>query len=781
MKKYNTILVILLTIIVFLSTLTPVKAVADDSDALKQAPDGLPVSNYFSILNPLRPSVADTNYPFMHNSAKIDPDNKNIVILAKGNVNDEDPDSKDGAYGAAWSDMNKNNYIDITKHQTVSVWLYFGSGDYGGSNINGEGMALVLQNDPRKNTNNQSQALGAGYQGLGSLGYDRSTLNYSNQLWGLSNTISNPQTPTPDYVARTAIQNSVSLDFNAERNDTISGSGLSKNGPIELYKTPITYNFTGSAYGIQEYTLNGFDTVDTSDPYGRKISKDYPGYNDLIAQRPLLDYALRQGNSGGNGFGSISMTYPGNSLTYQLGDLLTTAGNYSYFTNKKAMSTVQAYTKSASLINGSDNNRKDIYWHHVTFTWNPAQDINGNPTKDGLPVSGGTPASITYHFNDKMPDGSTNIGNTFYQKVDDTIPVDPSQFDLTNGNTKVYWGVTGANSNDSNVHSKLAIFESIPALATAKVSSKIIDHSLNDQFITDNNSTVPERRVFNNDKLTFDYALNFDNESSHQNWKNIISKINLPNNDIRFDTATITYHTDSGQNDDKTEVESIPLNWDKETTNEIKHDLIHSLGTFNDVNTPNNYTSANIDFNGTAINTAASMITVNPEPAVFTGSNAIETTSSPQFYIENNSGNNKLLQLEVSKDLDFQNINYQTDSKLVTRKSPFILNVTSLQSPWILQVSSNGLFLNNTADKFNGNLVYKENESSDPLSISNNLKTIAQDQKSYENMTTDYLARDWTSEDGILLQPTSPHNKVGKYTGTMNWEVVNAPENNAKN
>lgn len=475
------------------------------------------------------------------------------------------------------------------------------------------------------------------------------------------------------------------------------------------------------------------------------------------------------------------MTYPGNSLTYQLGDLLTTAGNYSYFTNKKAMSTVQAYTKSASLINGSDNNRKDIYWHHVTFTWNPVQDINGNPTKDGLPVSGGTPASITYHFNDKMPDGSTNIGNTFYQKVDDTIPVDPSQFGLTNGNTKVYWGVTGANSNDSNVHSKLAIFESIPALATAKVSSKIIDHSLNDQFITDNNSTVPERRVFNNDKLTFDYALNFDSESSHQNWKNIISKINLPNNDIRFDTATITYHTDSGQNDDKTEVESIPLNWDKETTNEIKHDLIHSLGTFNDVNTPNNYTSANIDFNGTAINTAASMITVNPEPAVFTGSNAIETTSSPQFYIENNSGNNKLLQLEVSKDLDFQNINYQTDSKLVTRKSPFILNVTSLQSPWILQVSSNGLFLNNTADKFNGNLVYKENESSDPLSISNNLKTIAQDQKSYENMTTDYLARDWTSEDGILLQPTSPHNKVGKYTGTMNWEVVNAPENNAKN
>lgn len=785
MKKYNIILIILLIIDVLSVPITNVKAATDDSAALQQAPNGLPVSEYFSILNPLRPTVADLNYPYMHNSAQIDSGNKNIVILSKGSVRFDDLTSKDGVYGAAWSDMNKDNYIDITKKQSISVWLYFGSGG-SSADANGVGMALVLQNDPRKNTNNQSQALGAGYEGLGSLGFDKSTIGTKGILWGTTVSLSGPGlTPTPDYVAKTAIQNSISLDFNAERNDTVSRSGLAKNGPIELYRTPpASYNLlTGLGSGTRTYTLNGFDTVDSGDPFGKNISKDYPGYKDLLAQRPQTDYALRQGNSGGSSFGSISLTYPGNSLTYQLGDLSSTdTDNYSYFKDRKAMSTVQAYAQAASLIDGTDNNNKEIYWHHVTFLWNPARDASGNPTKDGLNVSGGTPASISYRFNDKIPDGSTNFGNSYYKEVDDNIPVDPAQFALTNGNTKVYWGLTGSNSNNIDVHSKLAIFESIPALATAEVSSKIIDTSLNNQYITDTSSTVPNRHVFNNDKLIFDYNLKFDAESSHHNWADIASKIDLPRSDINFDTpGTITYHTDAGQSDDKTETETIPLNWDTETTNQIKHKLAYSLGSFIDsTNNPHNYTSANIDFNGTAINTTSSLIKVDAEPAIFTGSNAIETTSSPQFFIENNSGNNKLLQLEVSNNLAFQDINYQASSQLLSRKNLFILNVTSLQSPWILQASSNGLFLNGDEDKFNGNLVYKKNENSTPLVISNNLQNIAHDDNSYPSMTTDYLARNWTNKNGILLQPTSPHNKTGKYSGIIKWQVINSLENTSE-
>jgi hypothetical protein len=47
-------------------------------------------------------------------------------------------------------------------------------------------------------------------------------------------------------------------------------------------------------------------------------------------------------------------------------------------------------------------------------------------------------------------------------------------------------------------------------------------------------------------------------------------------------------------------------------------------------------------------------------------------------------------------------------------------------------------------------------------------------------MTTDYLARNWTNKNGILLQPTSPHNKTGKYSGIIKWQVINSLENTSE-
>ncbi|KRN99376.1 hypothetical protein IV57_GL002499 [Companilactobacillus kimchiensis] len=753
---------------------------SDDSAAMAQAPDGVPVGQYFSILDPMKPASADENYPFMHNSAKISSDNSDIVVLAQGTK--RDTDVKDGMYGAVWSEMNKDNYIDISKKQTISTWLYFGSGNIADPTINGEGISLVLHNDNRKNSSNQSRALGAGYQALGSLGYDQSTVPYIYRLYGLTKTYKSAKLPSPDGVAKTAIQNSIALDFDTQRNDTDSGSSL--NSPINLFQTSPDYNFSGTATGVTDYTLNGFDTVDTSDPFGRNISKDYPGYNDLIAQRPLGQYSLRQGNSGGYGYGMISTTYPGNPLTYQLGLLSSKNGDYSYFSSgKKAMAAVQAYAKAASLVDGSYSNNKPIYWHHVTFVWDPARDANGVPTKDGMPVTGGTPASINYKFNDKMPDGSTNTSaSSYYSEVDDSIPVDPTQFNLTGGNTKVYWGLTGANSDNDSVYSKMAIFESIPALATATVSSRIVDHSLNDQIITDDKdtTTVPNSIVFNDDKLTFNYNLKFDPDSSHQNWNDIVSKIDLPNADINFtQPGTITYHTNAGQSDDKTE--TIPLDWQTEDKDQLQHKLAHSLGTFVDAtNNPNQYTSADINFDGTAVNKTDTLITVDPKSSVFTGSNAIESTSSPKFYIDNTSGNNQQLQLEVSNDLAFQNINYQVTNPLIHRATPFTLNVTSLKSPWILQASTNGMYLNGTGSKFNGDLIYKKNATDNPLTLSNTPQEIDSDSNSYDDVTTSQLAKNWTDETGLLLKPTAANNQAGKYTGTVTWEVINGPSNTNK-
>ena len=795
MKKYNKIFILIsllaTLLIAFPTNNVVILAASDESDALKAAPEGLNVGSYFSINDPIRPSVADFNYPYMTNSAFVDSNNENIVVLSQGDKNSESTTLDKGVYGAAWSDMNKDNYIDISKKQKVSVWLYFGAGGNKDKTTNGEGMALVLHNDPRKNGNNQSQALGAAYDALGVLGYDRALVPYTNYTWGLTTSYDAGQLSPSSYTAGTAIQNSISLGFDTELNDTWLGQGMniSTNGPLKYFTSSPSYNLIGTGSGYTEYSLQGFDTVDTLDPFGRKISSDYPGYDDLINQRPLTKYSLRQGNSGGQGFGVISMTYPGNPLTYGPGALRMSNGAYKYFNkNGKATVAVQAYAQSANLINGSDNANNPIYWHHVTFNWNPATDASGQPTSDGMPVSGGKPASIDYKFNDILPNGSINIGNNrFYSEISDSIPVDPTQFKLTNGDTKVYWGLTGANSTNENVYSKMAIFESIPALATVNVTSNIVDNDMldssgNKSIITndDSTTTVPNRTVENNDKLTFNYNLNYESDSSRKNWDDIVSKIHLPIKDVNFtDPGTITYHTNAGQSNDQTEIESIPLDWqldDENNLNELQHNLAHSLGTHLDsVNNPNNFTSADISFNGVAINSTSSPITVNPETAKFTGSTAIASSSSPKFLINNDAGINKQLELKTSDQLEFNDINYKTTQEFIQRKSQFELDVISLESPWILQVSTKGLFLNSNGQKFNGNLIYKKDENSNIQTLDENLQQIASDSNSYPSSTTTQIAKDWKNNTGILLQPNSSTNQSGKYSGKLTWNLIDAP------
>jgi len=399
------ILLFVAILLIFLINPDTVLAVPDESAVYNSAPKGLPVQDYFSINNPLRPAVADEYYPFMNNSASIDSTNPNILVLARGSSRNGNGGVNDGVYGAAWSKMDKDNYIDITKKQTVSVWLYFGNGQDTDMTTNGEGMTLTLQNDPRKNNANQSQALGAGYQSLGALGYDRSIVEYSSLLgWGGNDKV---QLPSSDYLANTAVKNSVALDFDTDRNDTMSGKGLNikADGPLKIQK--IKNNTLISTNTITEYSLGGFDTLDTRNIGSAAISKDFPGYDEILKQKPGSKLPLRQGNSGGIGYGVISSTYPGNPLTYQLGELLQTTKDYKKFQTGLygAMTTVQVYGTPATLVDGSDANNNSIYWHHLTFTWNPARDANGTPTKNGLPVAGGSYPSIDYKFNDKMPDG----------------------------------------------------------------------------------------------------------------------------------------------------------------------------------------------------------------------------------------------------------------------------------------------------------------------------------------------------------------------------------------
>lgn len=730
----------MLVIIIFGITLPTQIVSAADTDGedyasiISQAPEGLSVAKYFKYGDfSLADGESSDSYPFTTNSANVytsSTDTKHsgqVINLANSN--------KVGQVGAAWSNKDADNYIDINKPQTVSVWLYFGSGA-GEETRNGEGMSLVLQNDKRG-----TSAMGAGYQSLGSLGFDNAQVTSNFGIIGWSQDPSSGTINTADQASQSAIGKSIALDFNAQDND-ISGSKFQE--PLKLMQT------SGLLTRKNIYTLNSYTTA-----YSRIAPPTtYPEYDALQGRTDLGEHPLYLGNTGSS-TGTISLTYPGNPVTYaqmpialirndnKLTPSMTSSSEWSYLKSAKyALSTFQVGSQPADLINGHDENNNEIFWHHLTFTWTPA--------------TANSPATIKYVYNDKYPDGTVNNDKERdYQKLEETIPVDASAFGNPSDG-RVYWGLTGANSSESDVYGKLAVFESIPALATATATAQIKDAD-SGQVIND--STDSQNNLINNgDKLDFNYKLAWDS-NSRKDWTQINSDIKLPP-DVKYTTAEITYHNANGEANPITISDANGL-----SNNELKY-AIASLGNITD---SNGYTSADIDVTGYANNTTGAIVTEDTQPANFDGTNAIESTSSPLFRINNNKVIQKYLQLNVSKNLEFQDVNYKATTKYLPRKTPFKLSVTDLKEPWTLKVSTTDL--KDGTQPFYGNLVYKQNADATPLNLDDSLQEIDSG-KASDTASTTLISSDWTKNSGLLLEPNATETTpAGTYTGTMTWEV----------
>lgn len=584
MRKYNKVRVtsfliaFLFSGIFFLFDSTVVLANdATDQAALDSAPAGLNIKSYFNIYAP-QPYGEDN--PFIYNSATTEK-NDTVLRLAKDV----------GKYGAAWSNQASGNYLDITKEQTISAWLYFGGG-YGSDKKNGEGMALVLQNDPRGD-----HALGAGYQGLGVMGYDKATTKYYySSLLEIS-----PTNASTEYIASTAVQNSMALEFDTQKDDAISESNQE---PIKV-KSKSNILFPP---GTNFYTLNGFDTFDTTG--NLKIPDNYPANSRFGA---------------GGTTGHIALIYPGLATSYALtpiGSANTSKSSWKGFTMADTL--IHSDPRKAQLVDTTNPDGSSMYWHHVTFEWIPAKD--------------GQSAEIHYAFNDKYLDGTTNTdssNSSGYPLVTSTIKVDPDIFGNVTDN-KLYWGFTGANgagekvtTNDGktayDVYSKLAVMESIPALVNAEVDTSITDNTLG-KIITDDST---DRTVAHGDNLTLDYHLKYDTETSRVNWSQIMADIHLPQNvtytpDATGSIATINYKNDKTGN---TATELVPGS--NLSGNELKFAISQALGTFDIAE----YTSANIVINGIAQNTTDKNIDVTAQPAHFSGDHQISSTSTPNFTI----------------------------------------------------------------------------------------------------------------------------------------------------
>lgn len=784
----------------------------DDQNAIDNAPNGLNVNKHFTIQTPQ--ALGDNN-PFDKNYASTQKDGT-VLSLASGK----------GSYGAAWSNVDGGNYININKDQTISAWLYFGS-DNSDQGLNSQGMALVLQNDSRG-----AKAIGAGYQGLGVYGYDKATTDFYATEY-------NPQNFGTDYIAKTAVQNSMALEFDTQKNDVTSDKDET---PIQVKFNPGNLLYKGTYF----YTLNGYDTTDTSGSL--PIPANYPVNSRFGA--------------GGN-FGHIALTYPGLATSYALTPLGSNNLNNSAWKGfQKADTLIHSSAKGAQLLDATAPDGSNIYWHHITFTWKHAQD--------------GQPAQIQYAFNDKYLNGTTNNNTSGgYPLVTDKINVDPSIFGTIKDN-KLRWGFTGANGTSSDVHSKLAVLESIPAFLNANVSSTLTDNT-SGKVITDKTT---DNTVAHGDDLTLNYRLLYDSEDSRTNWDNIAAEIKLPENidytaDDSGNIATINYKNDT-TGDNMTEY----IQSDKMTDKELKFVLGQALGKYDSAI----YTSANISINGKADNTTDHDITVPASLATFSDNSQISSTSTPKFtvtylkdwllsmkkpdpidiiyhedseelnlptqlsYDKNHNfknddpirydvtiGNKKyttstqansettvangiiplksivgvdfwnifkenttqkvqvtaidkdgitsntvtytinvlkgqILEVQASPTLDFQDVNYLATAKYLKRKGKYSLSIISQRNPWKLSVSASELKKNSVP--FNGILVYKKADGT-IYNLSSDDVPVAENDIPNDELTTTIVSNEWTKDTGPLLHPNGI-STPGTYSGSLTWTVKNS-------
>jgi len=134
-----------------------------------------------------------------------------------------------------------------------------------------------------------------------------------------------------------------------------------------------------------------------------------------------------------------------------------------------------------------------------------------------------------------------------------------------------------------------------------------------------------DRKVASGDKVQLDYKLTY--EDGREDWKDIASKIILPKN-INYDTTDGNIGTIKYGNGDSEQIPVSALSTDSNGLQTINYTFLQNLGNISATSK-----IANIIINGVAVNETKSDVAVDSQPATFTGSNNIESTSTPKFTV----------------------------------------------------------------------------------------------------------------------------------------------------
>lgn len=679
---------------------------------------------------------------FPGNQAKVlrrnsDPSDYSGVLQVTDNINQ---------IGAVWSNMEADNYFDLNIPQTLSMWLYFGRPfDPGNALEVGDGMAFVLQNDPRTykaiSTYNNKPAVG---ETLGVWGADFNT---------------NMSTTAAD-VASTAIQNSWALEFDTFVNrlsalEQINGEGVSFDLNRQGQHMGNNYPALPSTY------IPGETEIDL-----HQVSVD--------AKKRKRFFTLNHGN--GNQF--LTMTdQRWHHITIKW-DPNTSLLTY-WFYDKNTDGTpndVGGYNYSIKLDTNNfhfkDPNNRKLHWgftgttgrftenNFIVFESIPSfinaeskvsiQNLTtGKQVNKDNEVSVGDDLDFVYNLN-------YTSGTKKWEKILATINL-PSQVDFSSG-TISYDDEQVENIDKSDL--KNGKIERILKrdLNKENPNAKIVLHT-NVKNVSMNMTVPAQHASFKGDNFIIDdntpeFKIKLDDLLLDANPKGPIKYVNkdsVPENTVI--NGTIRYGTNGLIESDNLKVYSA-LNDESEVPTDPTR--ISNISAGFTLNVPKNKLHM-----GTNILRIYARDNIKNKPNATT-----YTTKTATIYIivggELRFGN-------VSEQVNFQPVNGGYPGQLVSRQKGWQVEVIDDRSKgrgWILSAVASDLIRDGTGEKLNGSIVYK-NVAGNILSL-DKLTNIYGNTKESDGEQTIDVADKWTNNLGIFLKLNNK-SVSGKYKGKIIW------------
>lgn len=735
---------------------TTVSGDASYDEALRTTPKGLSWDDGNFVIAKFPPKPA--NAPAKSPSGKKYSYDNNATIVRSTN-----PATKDTSVisltnatyqvGAVWSNFQKDNYFDLSHEQVASMWIYFGES---GSEVPGDGMAFVLQNSSQNAIALSANGIPVNGQSLGVWGAD----------WDKTNS-------DPSKIAKTAIQNSWAMEFDTYKNqltqaDLISGEGVSFDA--------------NNAGTYSQHIATGFPAFAGNPP---SIPGTYIENHQYYNGSTVHYFTMHHDNFNGvknlvdNHWHHVTIKWSPDATPN--GQIVPAGGTMTYSYNDKNPdgSLPEPGTKISSTFHLDTANfhlQKDskLYWGFTGST--------GKYYENNLIVFESIPSFVDAEVTPRIHDNTQNRDISLNDSGVD--PNDDISYFYTldyKGWTKTWDQIKATINVPDNIHftSGTVKYEStgkaydIPSNLFTN-DPRVIEDTLPDPLSHDSPKAIIELRGHTEKVATT--QLKVPSAYASFDGDNLITDTHT--NPFFINARILTLKSDFP------DIKNVQPNEDVDIPGELEyHDgktLVNSnmtvYPTLNGRNLPsfrlsddNPATGFNLHLTGEQLSQSKiNMVT---------------------FYVKDNLGNitNKItkqiniddagtLQFgNITPTMKFKNTNLTFPNQIIPRFDTWEVNVIDSRkkgSSWQVEAQSTDLM--SATNKFNGNIIYKD--ESGKVNSLKDWTLIAQHYKDTDGIENKNITDGWKSQDGILLL-SKANNRAGKYTSTINWSLIDSTPN----